>query len=92
MGIELTDIFIALHPRHAWARARSQPELVSIMQEVLDDLPALNMVFTQPIEMRINEMVSGIRSDVGIKIVGDDFDELRRLSDQLQEILLAIEG
>ena len=92
MGIELTDIFIALHPRHAWARARSQPELVSIMQEVLDDLPALNMVFTQPIEMRINEMVSGIRSDVGIKIVGDDFDELRRLSDQLQEILLTIEG
>jgi cobalt-zinc-cadmium resistance protein CzcA len=50
------------------------------------------MVFTQPIEMRINEMVSGIRSDVGIKIVGDDFDELGRLSDQLQEILLTIEG
>jgi len=92
MGIELTDIFIALNPRHEWGRARSQTELVQVMQEVLDDLPAVNMVFTQPIEMRINEMVSGIRSDVGIKIVGDDFDELRRLSDQLQEILLTIEG
>ena len=92
MGIELTDIFIALHPRNEWKRARSQTDLVQVMQEVLDDLPAVNMVFTQPIEMRINEMVSGIRSDVGIKIVGDDFDELRRLSDQLQEILLTIEG
>jgi len=92
MGIELTDIFIALRPRHEWKRARSQAELVSVMQEALDDLPAVNMVFTQPIEMRLNEMVSGIRSDVGIKIIGDDFDELRRLSDQLQETLLTIEG
>jgi len=92
MGIELTDIFIALNPRREWTRARSQAELVRVMQEELDDLPAVNMVFTQPIEMRMNEMVSGIRSDVGIKIVGDDFDELRRLSDQVQEILLTIEG
>lgn len=92
MGIELTDIFIALNPRNEWTRAKSQAGLVQVMQESLDDLPAVNMVFTQPIEMRINEMVSGIRSDVGIKIVGDDFDELRRLSDRLQEILLTIEG
>lgn len=92
MGIELTDIFISLNPRHEWTRAKSQTGLVQVMQEVLDDLPAVNMVFTQPIEMRINEMVSGIRSDVGIKIVGDDFDELGRLSDQVQEILLTIDG
>jgi cobalt-zinc-cadmium resistance protein CzcA len=92
MGIELTDIFIALKPRREWRRAQSQSELVQVMQEELDDLPGVNMVFTQPIEMRINELVSGIRSDVGVKIVGDDFDELRRLSDQLQEILLTIEG
>ncbi|MCP4896751.1 MAG: efflux RND transporter permease subunit [bacterium] len=92
MGIELTDIFIALNPRHEWKRARSHADLVQAMQEELDDLPAVNMVFTQPIEMRLNEMVSGIRSDVGIKIVGDDFDQLRRLSDRVQEILLTIEG
>jgi cobalt-zinc-cadmium resistance protein CzcA len=92
MGIELSDIFITLKPRHEWQRAHSQAELVLVMQEELDDLPAVNMVFTQPIEMRINEMVSGIRSDVGIKIVGDDFDVLKQLSDQVQEILLTIEG
>ncbi len=92
MGIELTDIFIALNPRQEWQRARSQAELVRVMQEVLDDLPAVNMVFTQPIEMRLNEMVSGIRSDVGIKIIGDDLEELRRLSDEVQETLLAVDG
>jgi cobalt-zinc-cadmium resistance protein CzcA len=92
MGIELTDIFIFLNPRREWQRARSQAELVEVMQEVLDDLPAVNLVFTQPIEMRLNEMVSGIRSDVGIKIIGDDLEELRRLSDEVQETLLALDG
>ncbi len=92
MGIELTDIFIALNPRKQWKQAKTQKELVRRMEEVVDDLPGLNMVFTQPIEMRLNEMVSGIRSDVGIKIIGDDFDELVRLSDQVQEILLQIDG
>jgi cobalt-zinc-cadmium resistance protein CzcA len=62
------------------------------MQETVDDLPGLNMVATQPIEMRLNEMVSGIRSDLGIKIYGDDFDELVRIGDEVQRILLEIRG
>lgn len=92
MGTELTDIFIALHPREKWQRANSQAELVREMEKVVDDLPGLNMVFTQPIEMRLNEMAAGIRSDVGIKIFGDDFDELVRLSDEIQRVLLTISG
>ncbi len=92
MGTELTDIFMALNPRDQWTRAETQAELVRRMEEVVDDLPGLNMIFTQPIEMRINEMASGIRSDVGIKVFGDNFDELVRLSDQIQEILLTIQG
>ena len=56
------------------------------------DLPGLNMIFTQPIEMRLNEMESGIRSDIGIKIYGDDFDELVRISDDVQRILVQIKG
>ncbi len=92
MGTELTDTFVALNPRARWKRARTQEELVRRMGEVVDDLPGLNMVFTQPIEMRLNEMISGIRSDVGIKVFGDDFDELVRLSDQIQKILLTIQG
>jgi heavy metal efflux system protein len=92
MGTELTDIFVSLKPRSEWTRAQSQAELVAAMQDELADLPGLNMVFTQPIEMRLNEMISGIRSDLGIKIFGDDFDELVRISDDIQRVLLQIQG
>ena len=92
MGTELTDIFASLKPRSEWTRASSQAELVTVMQAELADLPGLNMVFTQPIEMRLNEMISGIRSDLGIKLFGDDFDELVRISDQIQRVLLSVPG
>lgn len=92
MGVELTDIFISLKPRSEWTKASTQAELVAAMQVTVDDLPGLNIVATQPIEMRLNEMASGIRSDIGIKIYGDDFDELVRVSDDVQRILVDIPG
>ena len=92
MGTEVTDIFISLKPRHEWVKARTQDELVAAMQKTVDDLPGLSMVFTQPIEMRLNELESGIRSDVGINIYGDDFDQLLRIGEQVQQVLLQIEG
>ncbi len=92
MGIELTDIFLALHPREQWTQASTQSKLVAAIEQSLSDLPGLNIAYTQPIEMRLNEMISGIRSDVGIKIYGDDFDELVRISDEIQRILTEIEG
>ena len=92
MGLELTDVFISLNPREEWTKASTQSELVAAMQQQVDDLPGLNIIATQPIEMRLNEMISGIRSDLGIKIYGDDFDELVRISDEVQRILLEIPG
>jgi cobalt-zinc-cadmium resistance protein CzcA len=92
MGIELTDIFITLNTRDQWKQARTQAELIKQMEEELEDLPGVNMIFTQPIEMRLNEMVTGIRSDVGIKIFGDNFEELVRLSNRVQEILKSVKG
>jgi len=92
MGTELTDIFISLKPREKWTRADTQAELADAMQKELADLPGLNMVLTQPIEMRLNEMISGIRTDLGIKIYGDDFGELVRISDAIQSVLLDIRG
>lgn len=92
MGIELTDIFFSLHPRDQWRRAESQGELVAAIEQTLSDLPGINIAYTQPIEMRLNEMVSGIRSDVAIKVYGDDFDELVRVSDSIQQVLLDIDG
>jgi len=92
MGTELTDTFVSLKPRDRWTRARTQRELVTAMQDELSDLPGMNMIYTQPIEMRLNEMISGIRSDIGIKIHGDHFDELVRISDDIQRVLLEIPG
>lgn len=92
MGVELTDIFLSLKPREEWSKAGTQAELVAAMQATVDDLPGLNIIATQPIELRMNEMVSGIRSDIGIKIYGDDFDELVRISDEVQRILVDIPG
>ncbi|MHC4454888.1 MAG: efflux RND transporter permease subunit, partial [Planctomycetota bacterium] len=92
MGIELTDIFITLNTRDQWKQARTQAELIKQMEEELEDLPGVNMIFTQPIEMRLNEMVTGIRSDVGIKIYGENFEELVRLSNRVQEILKSVKG
>lgn len=92
MGTELTDIFLSLTPRDKWTKATTQDELVGKMQETVSTLPGVNILFTQPIEMRLNEMESGVRSDVGILIYGDDFDTLTRLSDEIQKVLIDIDG
>ncbi len=92
MGLELTDIFLTLKPRQQWKRANTQSELVEQMQLALGNLPGTRVLFTQPIEMRINEMIAGIRADVGVKIFGDDFDKLAELSRQVAGVLGEIPG
>ncbi len=92
MGVELSDIFVTLAPPEAWTRARTQAELVADMQEALSVLPGMRMVFTQPIEMRVNEMEAGIRADVGVKIFGDDLDVLRQKAAELDALLRRVPG
>jgi len=92
MGTELTDVFITLKPRKGWRVAGSQTELVSAMEAVVSNLPGQTVAYTQPIEMRLNEMVAGIRSDLGIKVYGDDFDELLRISNDIQRLLTTVNG
>ncbi len=89
MGLEVSDVFITLTPRDEWKRGSTQDELVEAMSTTLEGMPGMRTIYTQPIEMRVNEMVAGIRSDVGIKLFGDDFDVLRRRGD---EIVRAVEG
>ncbi len=92
MGIELSDFFLALKPREQWKRARTQAELVEKMRELFTKFPGMTVAFSQPIEMRLNELIAGIRSDIGIKIYGDNLEQLRRLSDEVQQVLGAIKG
>lgn len=92
MGVELSDIFITLKPRNKWQRASTQGELVAAMEKELKSMPGMRMIFTQPIEMRVNEMIAGIRSDVGIKIFGDDFETLKAKAKEVEKAVQAIPG
>ncbi|HEY7745980.1 MAG TPA: CusA/CzcA family heavy metal efflux RND transporter [Desulfuromonadales bacterium] len=92
MGTELTDIFMTLHPREQWTRANSQTELAAAIQQELAGLPGIRVVLTQPIELRVNEMLSGIRGDVGIKIYGEDFEQLVELAERVEQALNKVPG
>jgi heavy metal efflux system protein len=92
MGVELSDVFVALKPRREWKRARTQAELVEEMRKALEGLPGQRLAFTQPIEMRLNEMASGVRGEVGVKLFGDDLDVLRAKAREVEAVLKGIPG
>jgi cobalt-zinc-cadmium resistance protein CzcA len=92
MGVELTDLFITLKPREHWKRAKTQPELTEQIEDELRDMPGQKTSFSQPIEMRINEMISGVRADVGVKLYGDDFKVLVAKAAEIEAVLKSIEG
>ena len=92
MGIELSDFFLALKPRGEWKKAHTQTELVEKMRELFAKFPGMTVAFSQPIEMRLNEMIAGARGDIAIKIYGDDLEKLRELSDEVQKVLGGIKG
>jgi cobalt-zinc-cadmium resistance protein CzcA len=92
MGTELSDVFMTLYPRDHWRRAKTQEELTAQIQALIAEVPGANYAFTQPIVMRLNEMSSGIRSDLGVKIYGDDFDVLVELAEEVNHILAGIDG
>ena len=90
--VQATDLFVALAPRERWQKARTQTELVELMQQTVGHLPGQITWFTQPIEQRINEMISGVRSDVALKLFGDDFDTLVRKAAELETALAGVPG
>jgi cobalt-zinc-cadmium resistance protein CzcA len=92
MGLELSDVFITLKPRGEWKRAKTQDELVSAMARATKVLPGMRAVYTQPIEMRINEMVAGIRADLGIKLYGDDLETLKAKAEEIEKVVRTIPG
>lgn len=92
MGVELTDLFITLRPRDQWQRARTQDELTVLIQEELRDLLGPRLAMTQPIEMRMNEMISGVRSDVAAILYGDEFDVLVSKASEIDRVLRSIDG
>ncbi|HEY7159371.1 MAG TPA: CusA/CzcA family heavy metal efflux RND transporter, partial [Gemmataceae bacterium] len=92
MGVELCDVFISLKPRHQWKKASTQAELTELIEKELRDMHGQRLAFTQPIEMRINEMISGVRTDVAVKVFGDDFPILTAKAQEIERVLRTVPG
>lgn len=92
MPMEVADVMIILKDKKDWTSASSKEEMFEKMEKVLDDLPGVTTEFSQPIQMRFNELMTGVRSDVGIKIFGDDIERLVAYGDELTAIVQGVEG
>lgn len=93
MPPSVADTFIIMKPREEWPNPRKPKlELVAEMQTAVEQIPGNNYEFTQPIQMRFNELISGVRSDVAVKVFGDDLDELLRLGRAIEAVMAGVKG
>ncbi|WP_164858699.1 efflux RND transporter permease subunit [Helicobacter pylori] len=90
-GLNQTDTFISFIPKKEWS-VKTKDELLEKIMDSLKDFKGINFSFTQPIEMRISEMLTGVRGDLAVKIFGDDINELNKLSFQIAQVLKGIKG
>ena len=92
MPVERADIMIALKPKAEWTSAKTTPELMEKMEETLRAIPGLEAEISQPIQMRNNELLTGIKQDVAIKIFGDDLDVLTQQADKVKKMIEDVPG
>lgn len=90
-GLNQTDTFISFIPKKEWS-VKTKDELLEKIMDSLKDFKGINFSFTQPIEMRISEMLTGVRGDLAVKVFGDDISELNKLSFQIAQALKGIKG
>ncbi len=91
MGVNLTDTFVMLKPRKEWKHP-TKVALEEAMREKLSAIPGVNYSFTQPIAMRVDELISGVKSDVAVKLFGEDLDVLSRSANQIASALSKVPG
>ncbi len=92
MSMEESDIIIKLKPKKEWVSAGSKDELANEFKEALSVIPGLDYEFTQPIEMRFNELITGVRADVAIKIFGEDIGLLDQKANEIKDLISGVEG
>jgi cobalt-zinc-cadmium resistance protein CzcA len=92
MGPEQSDLLIMLKPHSEWPRGTTKKDLVEQINRELAAIPGLRPAFSQPIALRVNELISGIKSDIAIKVIGDDMDQLRAAGEAIAPVLASIEG
>lgn len=92
MPIERADMLIALYPKAEWTSAKTKDELMEKMEEALGAIPGMEAELTQPIQMRNNELITGIKQDVAIKIYGNDLDALQASAKRVASLIKRVDG
>ncbi len=91
MGLNQTDTYLLLKPQGEW-RMKSKEALMDEVRKVLDPMPGIKYSFTQPIEMRVSEMIIGVRGDLAVKIFGPDLGKLNEYASQVESLLKTVPG
>ena len=92
MGLEISDVIANLRPRSEWRTARTHVELVDKIRTRLERIPGMSYSFSQPIQLRVDELVSGVKAQVAIKIFGDDLDVLRAQGEAVERVIRQVRG
>ena len=92
MPMDIADIFVIMKPQSEWVSADSKDEMVEKMKEAVEQIPGVNYEFTQPIEMRFNELLEGVREDIAIKLYGDDITILATKAEEISKIIAGTQG
>jgi len=92
MSMEESDVIIKLAPRKEWVSAKTKDGLAEKFKEALSVIPGVEYEFTQPIEMRFNELITGVRADIAIKVFGEDMDLLYEIGDAISTLIADVDG
>lgn len=92
MSMEEIDMIIKLNPKKEWVNAKSKEELADKFKKALSIIPGIEYEFTQPIEMRFNELITGVRADIAIKIFGEDLDYLNDQAIKIKDLIADVPG
>src|SRR5690625_4628571 len=92
MSMEETDVIISLKPIKEWESAKTKNELADKFEEALAVIPGMEIEFSQPIEMRFNELITGVRADIAIKVFGEDLDLLDKKANEIKDLIENVEG
>lgn len=92
MGIYQGDVYVNLHPEDAWTTGRDKDGLIEALSVALAEMPGVTVNFTQPMAMRLDEVVSGVKADVAVKIFGEDSATLERLAGEVETVLARVQG
>ncbi|GGZ84948.1 CusA/CzcA family heavy metal efflux RND transporter [Algibacter mikhailovii] len=92
MSMEESDVIIKLKPKNEWVSAETKDELADKFKQALSIIPGMEIEFTQPIEMRFNELITGVRADIAIKIFGEDLKVLASKADEIKTLIQHVEG